>query len=480
MLVLALLLPVFLFNVLSPMKAFASSSISLRKLLANQKVTPVNPGPDFSKAQVKLGKKLFFDRLLSGNKDISCAGCHHPAQGTSDGLSLSIGTKASGNHFSRMVGDDRQFIPRNAQDIWNRGSPEWRTLFWDMRVRKIPNSDLLLTPAGFELPEAVENLQAAQAMIPVTARDEMRGDRGDKTVKGEINQLARIPDGQFQRIWDQLWERLSSNRDYRRLFKKAYPDAPFESLSFAHAANAIAAYQIEAFTFLNSPWDKYLEGNNDALTEKQKQGARLFYGKGRCSECHAGSLMTDQKAHNIGVPQLGPGKTPDEPYDLGFYSQTGDTMDRFAFRTPPLRNVAVTGPWMHNGAYKTLRGAVEHHVNPRKSLRNYDPAQLKADLRKSLDGPVESSYLSRLPGGPGQLLIPTVLTSKQDQELILRTLDPTLRQVELTSREIDLVLRFLQSLTSPSVKSLNGNLSSELRQTIPDTVPSGLPVSGGR
>lgn len=436
----------------------------------------MDPGEEFSSEKVEFGRRLFWDKVLSGNKDISCAGCHHPKQGTSDGLSLSIGTKADGDHFDRSVGHDRQFIPRNAQDLWNRGSPRWGTLFHDMRVRKIENTGVRLTPAGFELPEEVENLQAAQAMIPVTSRDEMRGERGDTRIDGAPNEIAKIPEGQFEEIWTAYFDRLLSIDEYRERLRTVYDTDP-KKLSFAHAANAIAAYQIEAFTLLNSPWDQYLEGDTNALRQEQKHGARLFYGKGNCSECHAGPLMTDQEAHNIGVPQLGPGKEPDEPYDLGFFSQTGDPKDRFAFRTPPLRNVTVTGPWMHNGAYKTLRAAVEHHIQPRTSLRKYRADQLVYDLRRTFEGPLKSSELSQRPSGVGEVLVPTVRSSSEDVKLILRNLDPKLQNIRLNEEEIEAVLTFLQTLTSPDVRVEDGILSERLRRTIPDTVPSGLPVS---
>lgn len=452
---------------------------TLRDRLEEQGVTPVDPGDTFTAEKVTLGKKLFWDKVLSGNKDTSCAACHHPIQGTSDGLALSIGTRADGTHFDRTVGKHRQFVPRNAQDIWNRGSPEWRTLFHDMRVRKVRNTGLLLTPAGFELPDSIENLQAAQAMVPVTSRDEMRGERGDTTVHGAPNEIARIPNGQFEEIWSAYFERLRSIEGYRELFRETYSDRSMADLSFAHAAEAIAAYQIEAFTILNSPWDRYLEGDNDALTPEQKRGAMVFYGKGKCGQCHAGSLMTDQGAHNIGVPQFGPGKEPDEPFDLGFYGQTGDPSDRFAFRTPPLRNVTVTGPWMHNGAYSTLEGAVRHHLNPRRALRDYNAEQLAHDLRIERPMPILGEDLEETPeGGPGGHLGETVKSSSEHRNLVLRTLDPVLEDgIDLSDREVERVLAFLRALTSPEAVVEDGQLSPRMRRTIPDTVPSGLPVA---
>ncbi|MCB0238120.1 MAG: hypothetical protein KDH08_05655, partial [Anaerolineae bacterium] len=111
---------------------------------------------------------------------------------------------------------------------------------------------------------------------------------------------------------------------------------------------------IDAFTLLDSPWDRFLAGDDSALSTDAQHGALLFYGDAGCARCHSGNLLTDQEFHNAAVPQLGPGKGRQNPYiDLGRARETGNPDDRFAFRTPPLRNVALTGPWMHNGAFAT-------------------------------------------------------------------------------------------------------------------------------
>lgn len=130
-------------------------------------------------------------------------------------------------------------------------------------------------------------------------------------------------------------------------------------LGFQHAANAIAAFESAAYTFLDSPFDQYLEhdNNNGALADDAKRGALLFYGSAGCANCHSGSLLTDQRHHNIGIPPVGPGKAPESPLDFGRARETGRVKDAYEFRTPPLRNVTLTGPWMHSGAYTTLRGA---------------------------------------------------------------------------------------------------------------------------
>jgi len=148
-----------------------------------------------------------------------------------------------------------------------------------------------------------------------------------------------------------------------------YGDREYTIVDFG---NAIATFEAYEFTYTNTPWDEYLRGNKRAISNEAKLGALLFYGKANCSSCHSGNLFTDQKYHNIAVPQFGPGKN-EGGYDYGRYNVTGDPNDKYKFRTPPLRNVAVTFPYMHDGAYKDLKMAIKHHTNPEYYLRNYNP-----------------------------------------------------------------------------------------------------------
>jgi cytochrome c peroxidase/LysM repeat protein len=283
-------------------------------------------------------------------------------------------------------------------------------------------------------------------MFPVTSRDEMRGHLEETDVTGRSNELASIPDENFQGIWGALTERLLNNPEYEMLFARAYPGVAKEDLGFEHAANAIAAYEIVTFTFLDAPWDRYVAGEQAALSDEAKRGALLFYGKAECAECHSGNLLTDQAHHNTCVPQLGPGKGDEAPLDLGRARETGEAADRFAFRTPPLRNVAVTGPWMHDGAYTTLEAAVYHHLSPEEALRNYDVSQLPLALQT------------------------TVLSDPETLEMMMQGLDPLVAEpVALTGGEFGQLLAFLYALTSPSVE--------DLIYAIPESVPSGLSVS---
>lgn len=417
----------------------------LREVLANAGISPLALGPTPDAAKVKLGEALFFDKELSGNRDISCATCHHPLLHTADSLSLSFGTGGHGLGTARTMGNGRTLIPRNATEIFNRGVTEWQVIFWDGRVSGSPATGFT-TPAGAALPPGLDNVLAAQAMFPVTSEDEMRGSQGDYDVNGEINGLALLDPTDFTAIWRELTYRLLAIPEYDALFQAAYPDVPREALGFQHAANAIAAYEIAAFSFADSPWDRYLAGETAALSEEAKAGALLFYGEAGCAGCHSGNLLTDQRFYNIGVPQLGPGKKNEEGYDFGRYLETNDPQDLFAFRTPPLRNVAVTGPWMHNGAYRTLEAAVRHHLDPMTALRNYDETQIMVMLQA---------------------------TCKEDAgtiQALLNGLDPLLAAPkELSNAQVQQLLSFLHALTAPSALDQSA--------AVPLTVPSGLNVN---
>jgi cytochrome c peroxidase len=319
-------------------------------------------------------------------------------------------------------------------------------MFWDNRASGSPQQGFL-SPAGNMLPPGLDSVLAVQAMFPPTSADEMRGRPGNVDKFGQPNMVGSLGEYDFPGIWDYLMERLLAIPEYVDLFRKAYPSVLTEDLGFQHAANAIAAFEIEAFTLLDSPWDRYVTGDDGALCDDAKRGALLFYGRAGCFECHAGNLLTDQQPHNIGVPQLGPGKGDDAPLDLGLARETGNAIDRFKFRTPPLRNVAATGPWTHNGAFTTLEAVVSHHLQDKATaLRAYDVTQLDPALRE------------------------TVQNDAQTISAILVTLDPAVQVPRnLTDQEIDQLISFLETLTAPSIFNL--------RDQIPDHVPSGLPVA---
>ena len=416
--------------------------IDLRAAMNNAGVVAAAVPATQDPNKVALGRALMFDKILSGNKDVSCATCHAPGLGTGDALSVSIGTGGVGAGQNRVLGAGRSFIARNAPPLYNLNGVD--TMFWDGRVHN--NNGTLETPAGNLLPAGLDSALAAQAMFPVTSRDEMRGQSGDVTVDSQANEVAVIGDGDLVGQWTALMNRLRAIPGYVALFQSAYPGVATNNLGFEHAANAIAAFEIDQFGTLNSPFDRYIGGDDTALSDQQKQGALLFYGRARCAACHRGALLSDFQFHNIATPQVGPGVGAAAPLDLGRFEETGQNADRFRFRTPPLRNVALTGPWMHSGPYASLEAVVGHYRNPGASLQNYNANQLRGDLQS------------------------LVFTQQQLNANILNNLDPVLQTpIALNNQDVADIVAFLNALTDPT--------AVQRATDIPANVPSGLPVN---
>lgn len=317
-----------------------------------------------SEAKVKLGKFLFYDKILSGNNTISCATCHHGLTATGDGISLGTGEGALGLGVTRGLGigdkaTDRR-IPRNAQPIFNLGAKSFTALFHEGRVEvDATQSSGFKTEIGENLPHGLENVLAAQAMFPVTVNTTMSGHPGENPIADAAAEKDLTgPNG----VWQQLSDRLRAIPEYVALFKDAF-DVEADEINFVHVSNAMSAFQAVAWRADNSPFDEYLRGNKGAMTKNAKKGMKLFYGKANCASCHNGKFQTDNKFYAIGMPQIGPGRGDgfDGHEDIGREKVTGDPADRYRFRTPTLRNVALTGPWGHGGAFNTLEGVVKHH-----------------------------------------------------------------------------------------------------------------------
>jgi cytochrome c peroxidase len=423
----------------------ATLDAELRQLLGGWGAVPIGPVAAQDPALVSLGQSLFFDKLLSGNRDIACATCHEPSLHASDGLTLAVGTGGTGSGAARTLGLGREFVPRNAPSLLNQGLGFFY-LFWDGRVNEEGGQSRFRTPAGVQLPSGLSNLLAAQAMLPVTNRGEMRGKAGDVDVFGSANELAQISDADFAEMWRATMRRLLAVQEYVAKFTAAYPGTPASALGFQHAANALAAFQVHAFTKTNSPFDRYLARDDRALTEEQKHGALLFFGRALCSTCHGGPLLGGRSFANAGVPQLGPGVGAGAPLDRGRGEELANVpFYQFAFRVPALRNVELTSPYMHNGAYRTLDAVVRHYNHVDSALVAFDVAELDPALRGTHHGDA------------------TTLNA------IRSTLDFRLRQpLRLTANEQRQIVAFLKSLTDPAARNLEG--------IVPARVPSGLPV----
>jgi cytochrome c peroxidase len=408
----------------------------VRQAAAAAGVGPMPAPPPLRAELVELGRMLAFDKILSGNRDTSCMTCHHPSLATGDERSLAIGQGGAGLGAARTH-PGGVFIARNAPPLYNLHVID--ALFWDGRVAG--HGADLTTPAGDHLTAELRGALAlgpvaAQAMFPVLSREEMRGAAGQ-------NPIANLPDDDPGAIWAKLMQRLRGIVEYRRLFEAAYPGTRFGDLSFAHAANAIAAFELAAFFLTDSPWDRFVAGDDAALTFEQLRGAELFFGKGGCGGCHGGPAFTDLRFHNTGLAQIGPGvgNGPGGRDDFGRHNVTGLDRDRYRFRTPPLRNVALTGPWGHAGQIVDLREFVAHYEDPAESLLAWDAGQLEPALR----GTVVDNF-----------------------DAILANLSGALGDDQVAGIEIGHLTAFMEALTDPR--------ALDQSDVVPTAVPSGLPV----
>ncbi len=327
----------------------------------------------FDMEQAAIGHQLFYDPILSGNQNISCAHCHHPDFGTSDGLSLGIGEGGQGLGPDRMPGVGaekiRKRIPRNSPGLWNLGAKELHTVFHDGRLSI---SDVygngFNSPAQEWLPEGLNSLLAAQALFPLTSQFEMAGNVGENQVTGAV--ADRIDLG-----WPILAKRVRTDPRYGPAMVAAFDEVNMtEDITITQIANALAAFMAVEWRSTDSTFDQYLAGDSSALTAEQKDGMDLFYGKANCASCHSGPLMSDQKFHALALPPFGPGRTRQwDPYvrDVGRMGESDRLEDAYRFRTPMLRNVALTAPYGHNGAFPDLENMIRHHLNPERSLSQW-------------------------------------------------------------------------------------------------------------
>jgi cytochrome c peroxidase len=406
----------------------------LRAHLAAHDVTPIPAPPTPSIELFALGQALAFDPILSGNRDISCLTCHRPDLGTVDARPLPLGEGGTGLGMQRRGGND---VPRNAPELFNRHVLPG--MFWDSRVAEDGQGGFD-TPAGSQLtPEMEAVLEygavAAQAMFPPTSPVEMRGQPGE-------NPIANLPMGDFTGIWAAYMDRLGDIPQYRTMFEAAYPGTDFDDMSFAHVGNAIGAFESEAFYTTDSPFQRFVAGDDDALSRRELKGGIAFFADG-CGSCHNGPTLSDGQFHNVGLPQFGPGHAdgPDGDDDFGRFAETGDPTDLYRFRTPSLMNVELTAPYGHAGQYADLEGIVDHYRDPTDRLLNFDVEANVIDPR----------------------LHDTVLDNKTE---ILANLSPILTNglsARSTGRNM---VAFLESMTDDRARDLS--------DLIPTSVPSGL------
>ena len=278
--------------------------------------------------KVELGRLLFWDPILSGRKDVACATCHHPEFGYAENLDVSIGVNGRGLGSQRRfdVPNNIPFAKRNSQTILNvafngidasgRYDPATAPMFWDLRVVSLE----------------------AQALEPIESFEEMRGDA--------YSEAEAV---------DAVTARLASIAEYRTLFNRAFGGP--RPVTAENVGKALAAFE-RTLNANNSPFDRYVRGDLTAMTSEQIRGMEQFDRAG-CANCHSGPMFSDFKPHVLGVPDNS--RLPAS--DAGIASS-------YAFRTPSLRNLRATAPYMHNGAFQTLPEVLRFYRNGRRRPQN--------------------------------------------------------------------------------------------------------------
>jgi cytochrome c peroxidase len=404
----------------------------------------------FDLDKARIGQVLFYDKILSGNRNISCATCHHHDLNSADGVSLGIGEGGVGLGASRLSSEGLDKIstriPRNAPALWNLAHEDITNLFHDGRVAVSDEFDTGFdTPAKELFPHGIETLIAAQALFPMTSDAEMAGGPEENEVGAAVAERIDL-------VWDAIALRVRETPDYGDMFVEAFDTVQTpEDIDIADIGNAIAAFIGSEWQSYDSLYDSYLNEGNP-LPEDAERGRQLFFGKANCVTCHNGPLFSDQQFHAVGVPQFGPGKPGKYEAvarDVGRMAITGNMLDAYKFRTPSLRNVALTAPYGHNGAYSSLRDMIRHMA---------DPVTLQAEWTG------DKATLPKVPW------LENADFSLQGNRLELQrqasVLDVT--PVALTAQDISDLEAFLNCLT--------GKTAAIRPMGRPDAVPSGLPV----
>jgi cytochrome c peroxidase len=289
--------------------------------------------------KIELGKKLFFDRRLSGDGTMSCATCHMPDLAFTDGQDISLSYPTTKNW-------------RNSPTLINVAF--YKYLFHDGRVKTLEDQALFPMMSAFEMNKNLDFLEEQIRVVP----------------------------------------------EYVEAFKKVFGG----DVTRERIAMAIAAFE-RTLVSLNSPLDKYLKGDKNALSGEARKGFEIFKGKGKCADCHHGVNLSDDKFYGLEVPENpvllnDPRVTATMRFvakvyhykdyknlteDPGRYLITKNRKDWKAFRTPTLREIAKTAPYMHNGVFKTLDDVIEFfNEGGGKGNKALKPLGLSTEEKRSL------------------------------------------------------------------------------------------------
>ena len=392
----------------------------------------------YREAEIKLGRLLFYDRVLSGTYRVSCATCHNPDRAGSNGFR--IDRKEDPENDTLAINglplyEALKPSSSHAPALFNLGAKEFTRLFSDGRVERGEDRSLQ-TPVGEKLPTGVRDVLAAQALFPAVTKDEQTG-----TVENDFLTVAHLGE---DAIWTELTKRVKSLPEYEAPVLLAYPQLEdFQDLSIVEIANAIGAFVGAEWRATGSAFDRYLAGDEKALNEQQTKGMKLFYGKGGCSTCHAGIFQSDHQFHTVGLPvwrfDADLDSMEKEEVRTGRGGVTGEADKQFSYRTPSLRNVEITAPYGHAGSYADLSSFLVAHAKPRAALNSFVDAKTSPDRKPS-----------------------EIVMKRVNQIMTENTFKPVLLEAE----EFQALEAFLASLTD--AKSLRGLLGR------PEEVPSGL------
>ena len=286
-------------------------NLKIPELFSEKLIAPIVPSTNpLTQEGVALGKKLFFDNILSGDGSQSCASCHNPQKAFTDNMQFSSGINGT-------------LGKRNAMPLFN--------LAW--------NFDELFAWDGKEF--SLEK----QALEPVSNPIELHSS------------------------WQNVIERINKNAEYPTLFERAFGTTSIDSIL---VVKAIAQFERTLISG-NSKFDKYLRGEIP-LTEEEENGFNVFMdeAKGDCFHCHGSNnnpLWTDNKFHNNGLDAV--------LSDLGLGAITGDPSDNGKFKSPSIRNLAFTAPYMHDGRFSTLEEVINHYSEGLKPSSTIDPLMKK-------------------------------------------------------------------------------------------------------
>ena len=390
-----------------------------------------------------LGRNLFHDTIVGLNNDNSCSGCHSATAGFGDTQSIAIGVE---NNF--IVGPARTGPRNQRRTPMAANTALFPNLMWNSRFASL-SFDPFDNSAGFQFPPPEgftlsdkTHLLIAQAFIPPTERVEAAG--------------FVFPGDNFA-IRDEVIRRINAVPEYIKLFAKIFPEVGAGSpITYDMFAKAIAEFEF-TLVFADAPLDRFARGQKNALNDDQKRGALLFFGSANCVACHAVSgqsneMFSDFREHVAGIPQIAPSfgnvvfDGPGQNEDFGLEQVSGNSNDRYSFRTSPLRNLALQPAFFHNGCFTRLEDAVRYHLDAIGQAPSYN--QTAAGVSPDLRGPT----------GP---LSP-----------VLARLDPALATpVNLSNDQFRELVDFLRSgLLDPKAKPDN------LRKLIPKQVPSGRAI----